>query len=115
MPIAIEDVDGAVTRIRLSGRIDVGGAHEIEMPMSIVGGSRRAVVIDLSAVEFMASLGLRGIVMCARSVASKRGKAVLLAPRPAVEEVIVSTGINELIPIYHDEAAAMAAVMPDPV
>jgi anti-sigma B factor antagonist len=114
MPIAIEDLTDGVTKVVLSGRIDVAGAHEIDMPMSIVAGSRRAVVIDLSAVEFMASMGLRSLVVSAKSIMNKRGKVVLLAPQPQVEEVITVSGVDELIPICRDEAAAIAAVLPTP-
>ncbi len=114
MPISILDLDGNVTKVVLAGRIDIAGAREIEMPMAVVAGSRRAVLVDLSAVEFMASLGLRGIVVSARSIISKRGKIVLLMPRPQVEEVITTTGIDELIPIYHDESDAIAAVIAAP-
>jgi anti-anti-sigma factor len=112
MPIAIEDLDGNVTKVILSGRIDVAGANEIDMPMNVIAGSKRAVVVDLSAVEFMASMGLRSIVLSAKSIMSKRGKMVLLSPQPMVEEVITISGIDELIPIYRDEAAAIAAVLP---
>jgi anti-sigma B factor antagonist len=111
MPITIQELDGNVTKVVISGRIDIAGARELEMPMAIVAGSRRAVVVDLSAVDFMASLGLRGIVVSAKSIISKRGKIVLLSPQPQVEEVITTTGIHELIAIYHDEPAAIAAVI----
>ena len=111
MPISILELDGNVTKVVLSGRIDIAGARDIEMPMAVVAGSRRAVVVDLSAVEFMASLGLRGIVISAKSIISKRGKIVLLLPQPQVQEVITTTGIDELIPIYHDEVEAIAAVI----
>lgn len=112
MPIAVLDIDGGITKVVLTGRIDIAGSHEIDMPLSIVGGSRRAVVIDLSGVEFMASLGLRSIVLSGKSVLRKGGKLVLLAPQPAVEEVISTSGIDELFQIFHDEAAAIAAVSP---
>lgn len=114
MPISILDLDGNVTKVVLAGRIDIAGAREIEMPMAVVAGSRRAVVVDLAAVDFMASLGLRGIVVSAKSIISKRGKIVLLMPQPQVEEVITTTGIDQLIPIYHDEADAIAAVLAAP-
>src|SRR5580658_6878559 len=114
MPITILELEGEVTKVLLSGRIDIVGARESEMPMAVVAGSRRAVVVDLSAVEFMASLGLRGIVVSAKSIISKRGKIVLLMPQPQVQEVITTTGIHELIPIYHDEMAAIAAVIASP-
>jgi anti-sigma B factor antagonist len=110
MPIAIIELEDGVTKVVISGRVDIAGARELEMPMAVVAGSRRAVVVDLSAVEFMASLGLRGIVVSAKSIFNKRGKIVLLAPRPHVLEVITTTGIDELIPIFHDEAEAIAAV-----
>jgi anti-sigma B factor antagonist len=111
MSISVLELDGNVTKVVLAGRIDIAGAREIEMPMAVIAGSRRAVVVDLSAVEFMASLGLRGIVVSARSIISKRGKIVLLMPQPQVEEVITTTGIDQLIPIYHDETDAITAVI----
>ena len=113
MAITIHDLDDGVTKVVITGRIDLAGAHELEMPLSVVAGSRRAVVIDLSGVEFMASLGLRGLVLSAKSIFSKKGKVVLLSPIPTVEETITVTGINELIPIHHDEAEAIAAVRPN--
>lgn len=111
MPIAVEDGEGGLTRVVLSGRIDVAGAAQIDLPMSVVGGSRRAVVIDLAGVEFMASMGLRSLVSCAKAILSKQGRVVLLAPRPPVEEVIVTSGIDELIPIHHDAVVAAQAVL----
>lgn len=111
MPISILDLDDNVTKVVLSGRIDIAGARELEMPLAVIAGSRRAVVIDLSSVDFMASLGLRGIVVSAKAIFRKSGKIVLLFPQPQVEEVIVITGIDQLIPIFHDEAAAIAAVI----
>jgi anti-sigma B factor antagonist len=110
MPIAIEDLAGNITKVVLSGRIDIAGASAIDMPMSIVGGTKRAVIVDLSGVEFMASLGLRSVVLSGKAVLSKGGKYVLLAPQPQVEEVITTSGVDELFTIFRDEASAIAAV-----
>jgi anti-anti-sigma factor len=110
MPVAIHDLERNVTKVIISGRIDIAGARELELPMAIIAGSRRAVVIDLSAVDFMASLALRAIVVNAKAILSKRGKVVLLGPQPQVHEVITVSGIDELIAIYHTETEAIAAV-----
>lgn len=110
MAIVIEDIDGGVTKVVLSGRLDIAGSGEIDMPLSIVGGSRRAVVVDLSAVDFMASLALRSVVMAGKAVHNKGGKLVLLAPQPAVEEVITVSGVDDLFPILRELAEAIAAV-----
>jgi len=112
MPISIHDQDGGITRVVLSGRIDIAGAAEIDLPMSLVGGSKRSVIIDLSAVEFMASMGLRSLVITGKSILHKQGRVVLLAPTPSVEEVITTSGVDELLPIHHSEADAVAAVTP---
>jgi stage II sporulation protein AA (anti-sigma F factor antagonist) len=110
MPIAVLELDGDLTKVVLSGRIDIAGAHEIDLPMSVVGGSRRAVIVDLAGVEFMASLGLRSLVLAAKAIARRQGRMVLLSPNPDVEEVIRTTGVDELIPIFHEEHLAVAAV-----
>lgn len=110
MPIVIEDLAGGVTKVVLTGRIDIAGSAEIDLPMSTVGGSSKAVIVDLSGVNFIASLGLRSIVLGGKTVMRKGGTMVLLAPQPAVEEVITTSGIDELFAICRDEAAAIAAV-----
>ncbi len=112
MPIEIRDLDNGVTLAILSGRLDVAGAEAIDLPMNVVGGSRKAVVVDLAGVEFIGSMGLRAIVMLAKTVQRRSGKAVLLAPRPEVEEVITTSGIDELIAIHADAESANAAVLP---
>lgn len=112
MPIEILDLEGDVTKVALSGRIDVANAHTIDLPMSVVGGSRSAVIVDLSAVDFMASLGLRTLVLAAKAIARRQGRMVLLSPNPDVEQVIRVTGVDELIPIFFEERLAVAAVKP---
>ena len=110
MPIAVHDLEGGITRVALSGRIDIAGAQEIDLPMGIVAGSRQAVVIDLSGVSFIASMGLRCLVSAAKRVSSKQGRMVLLSPNAHIETVIRSTGIDTVIPIFHDaEEASRAA------
>ncbi len=114
MPIMIEELADGVTKIVLSGRIDVAGSAEIDMPMSEVGTSRRAVIVDLSGVTFMASLGLRSIVLAGKAVMRSGGALVLFSPQPAVEEVITVSGIDELFPVCRDEASAISALRSSP-
>lgn len=110
MPMTVEELDNGVTKVVITGRIDIAGAQEIDLPLNVVGGSRRAVVIDLTGVTFMASMGLRGLVMCANSIHSKRGKVSMFGPPDSVAEVIRTMGIDELIPLLSSEAEAIAAV-----
>lgn len=112
MPIELHDAAGDVVKVVLSGRIDFANAQAIEAPLVTAASTRHWMVIDLSAVEFIASLGLRSLIKCAKAINSRRGRVVLLSPRPAVAEIIRISGIEDLIPIYHSEAEAVAAVTP---
>ena len=53
----------------LSRRIDIAGGQAIDMPMSVLGGLERAVIVDISRVELLASLGLRSLLMAAKAIA----------------------------------------------
>ena len=63
-------------------------------------GDKIRVFVDLSQVDFLASIGIRLLVLTAKSVATRGGKMVLLAPTPEVQSVLEITGIPSIIPIY---------------
>ncbi|MFZ4806095.1 MAG: STAS domain-containing protein [Hyphomicrobiaceae bacterium] len=110
MKVDILNEDNGVTRMVLAGRMDIEGATATDMQFSIIAGSKKKVIVDLTSVDFMASLGMRTLIMSAKSIASKGGKMVLLAPQPGVEKVLKSSGVDTVIPIAPDLAAATALV-----
>jgi hypothetical protein len=59
----VEDLEGGVTNVVLRGRLDSAGAEAIEGSFNAVANAKRAIVVDLSQVNFLTS---RGIV-CWRS------------------------------------------------
>lgn len=109
MEMQVEELNG-VTMVALRGRLDMVGAGAIDLKFSAVAGSKRYIVVDMSAVEFLASLGIRVLVMGAKAVRNKGGKLVLLAPQENVNTVLTSAGIDDIIPVLFDQAAALAAV-----
>ena len=74
------------------------------------GGSQRKVIVDLEQVSFLASMGIRTIIMGAKAINLKGGRMVLLRPTPDVEKVLTTTGIDTLISIVHDLDAAIGVV-----
>ena len=102
MDIKFEQLPSGVVMIVLKGRMDVMGAIKIDVQFAAVVAANRAVVVDLGAVEFMASMGLRTLIMGAKSTHSKSGRMVLYRPNPVVEEVLVTSGTTTLIPVTHD-------------
>jgi anti-anti-sigma factor len=105
----LEELSGT-TRIILDGRLDIAGASAIDLRFNVIAGSRRAIVVDLSGVSFLASMGMRLLVTGAKTAASKGGRMVLLAPDANVEKVLMTAGIDTIIPILHDYDGAVIAV-----
>ncbi len=110
MQISSEEMAGGITRVALDGRMDIAGASVVDLKMNIIAGSAQKLLIDLQKVEFLGSMGLRSIVIPARAVHSRGGKVVLFAPTEMVASVLKTSGIDSLLPIHHDLAAALAAL-----
>ncbi len=110
MELAIMDIESNVTLVRLNGRLDIAGASAIDLRFSALAGSRRWMVVDLSEVTFLASMGIRLLLGCAKTVTSKGGHMVLMAPVDDVKNVLTTAGIDTLIPIHADVQSAVAAV-----
>jgi anti-anti-sigma factor len=110
MDLTVEKRADGITEIRLQGRLDTAGVGAIELRFSAVTGANRAVVIDLSDVEFLTSLGLRLLLQAAKTIRAKGGKLALLQPRELIQNVLKTAGIEALIPVYQERDAAIAAV-----
>jgi anti-anti-sigma factor len=78
------------------------------MPFSVISGSRKKVIVDLGQVTFLASIGIRVLVKAARAIASKGGRFVIFNATEEARKVLRTTGIDAIIPIVADEAAAVS-------
>jgi anti-sigma B factor antagonist len=110
MRLETEEVAPGVTKANLIGRLDIGGSLEIDLAFSALAGSQRALIVDLSQVDFIASLGLRMLIVGARTVQRKGGRMILLRPPIAVEAVLVSSGTDNVVPILRNLDEAIHAV-----
>jgi anti-anti-sigma factor len=109
MQIESEILEPGVIKITLSGRLDVLGAQAIDLKFTTLTATQKAMVlVDLSDVSFLASLGMRTFLSSAKALANRGGKMILFNPQPNVSSVLESSGLSRLIPVYHvyDEAIA---------
>jgi len=109
MKIIVSDFGDTARKVTLVGRLDIVGAEEIGLPLAAAAGARGNVVIDMVGVDFIASMGIRHLVMAAKTIGRGAGKLVLLNPTPAVTEVLTVADLNEFLPIVRSEAEARAA------
>lgn len=110
MRMDVEELDGGVTKIRLIGDLDAKGAGEIEVSFTAVTSSRLKVIVDLTGVAFLASIGIRSLISAAKTLARRGGKLVIQDPSEAVNTVLLTCGVESLIPIVQGADAASAAV-----
>jgi anti-anti-sigma factor len=109
MDINEEQVNGGVVKINLSGRMDIEGVGQIETRFSgMTAAPRMSIVVDMSGVPYMSSIGIRALLINAKAVSRRGGKLVLLSPQPDVKNVLMTSGIDQLIGLCGtlDEAVA---------
>jgi anti-anti-sigma factor len=111
MGIAIAELSQGVTKVILDGRLDIKGAEAIDLQMNLVAGSRRAVLVDLEQVTFLASMGLRTLVTAAQTLKMRGGRMCLFRPTELVEQVLVSSGVDQMIPVAHEFEQAATALL----
>jgi anti-anti-sigma factor len=110
MEMAVEDAAGGITRVILRGRFDTTGAVVVELPFNKIATEKRAIMVDLGAVNFLSSYGIRVLLVGAKVVNGKGGKLVILCPENYVAKVLKTAGLDTLIPIFRSESAATAAL-----
>ena len=110
MDISTEDLAGGITKVVLQGRFDTTGAVVIELPFNKIVTEQRKVIVDLSSVNFLASYGIRVLLVGAKIVKSKGGDLVIVCPDNNVAKVLKTAGMDALIPIHQTETAATAAL-----
>ncbi len=112
MEMVVADLDGGVTNVVLRGRLDTNGADAVDLRFSVIAGAKQAIVVDLSEVDFLASLGIRVLLTSAKAVQRKGGKLAIVVPEGNVFMVLKTAGMETLIPIFQERDAAIAAVVP---
>jgi anti-anti-sigma factor len=108
MEMVLQELEGGITRIGLAGDLDAKGAGEIDLRFQAVAAGRDKVVVDLSQVGFLASIGIRTLIMAAKAQGRRGGRLVVLDPHPEVEKVLLTCGVDALLPILFGLDAALA-------
>lgn len=113
MAITYENVSGSFLRIALSGRLDGQGTEEIATKFSeLATAAKQRVVVDLTAVSFLASIGIRALLGNAKALQQNGGRMVLfVGGNSVVTKTLQATGIDGLIPMFPDASEAEKAAL----
>ena len=110
MSISHTDV-GDVRRISISGRLDVDGTNSVASQLiELAQAPKKGVVVDLSPLKFLASIGIRALIASATEVKARGGKMVLVVKTGStVMMSIKATGVDQLVPVFADISDAEKA------
>jgi anti-anti-sigma factor len=112
MSISYND-SGDLRTIAITGRLDVDGTDSVAAKLiELVQAARKGVVVDLSSLRFLASIGIRTLIQAAKDLKARGGKMVLVVDSGStVMMSIKATGIDQLVPVFDDSADAERAAV----
>jgi anti-anti-sigma factor len=111
MELVYMDLEDGLRKIDLKGRLDVEGANAIDLKFTALAASQKTfVIVDLSEVDFIASMGIATLVRSAKSARLREGNLVLLSPQPNVASVLAMTRIDQILPVCRSLEEARAQV-----
>ena len=110
MSLRIQAVDEQVWTIAARGRVDLPAAHAIEDALNeLCDAGRSRVVVDLSAVSYMASAGLAALLTGVRRARLLKGDVRLAAMTDRVREVFEMSGFDQVFTIFGTVTEAVAS------
>jgi anti-anti-sigma factor len=110
MQIVTSEHGATTATVALTGKLDIAGAEVVALPLATLAGAKQGLIIDMSGVSFIVSIGLRPLLSTAEALSRRNGRLVLLNPTDLVTEVLKTSGLTKILPIARSEAEAMAAV-----
>jgi anti-sigma B factor antagonist len=97
-----QPADGDITRVDLDGRFDIQGAQDVDAKFGDLAESCKALIVDLSKVSFIASLGIRTLMLSAKTLIRRGADMAVCGANENVEKVLRGTGFNEVAGLYPD-------------
>lgn len=94
----------------LAGRLDaVNTQQAIGQVNAALEAGARHILLDLSAVTFMSSSGLRALLLVRKELLNHGGQLRLAGLQPHVQEVFTLTGFTQVFAIHHTREEALRA------
>lgn len=90
--------EGNVLTVSLEGRLDTMTAPELEAAVKDELDAVSSIVLDLKALEYVSSAGLRVILSIHKALAGKEG-LIVKNPNETVSEVFEVTGFSDILNI----------------
>lgn len=107
LPVRVESIQN-IPVVTVTGRLDSESMPAFDAQMApLLAQPHGRILMDLGAVTFISSLGLRSLLRIIKHAAASGGRAALFAVPAPILEVIEMTGFSSLVDLYPDRASAL--------
>ena len=94
--------------VKLEGRLDISNSSQFEQDcMKWIEQGQRKFILDLAALEYISSAGLRSILAATKKLKAQNGSLALCALSGLVEEVVTVSGFDNILQVFPDLDQAM--------
>jgi anti-anti-sigma factor len=94
--------------IAISGRLDTSGGPKIEACCyRALEKEYRHFLLDLGAMDYISSAGLRSLTLISKAVAAVHGKLILCQPNAMARDIFSISGFDQIFTITDNQDDAL--------
>ena len=91
---------GDTQTFTLTGRLDSEAAPDFErLCLEDIRDDTRALILDLTGLEYLSSAGLRTILSAGKSIQAKGGKLMLCVQKGLIRQIVEASGFHKLFTV----------------
>lgn len=107
--LIVTDNTQNVAIMNVKGRVDSNTAPELDNALAnLLNNDKNKIVLNLEAVEYLSSAGLRALVKALKDAQKSGGDLRLAAVSQPIEVILRTVGMMQMFKMYPSEQEAMA-------
>ena len=101
--------EGPLVILALEGRLDHAGAGIFqEHALKQIEAGTRSLLVDFGGTTFVASMGIRALIVPAQEMSRQGGRFALTGLSPELRKLFEMAGLLKVFTVYPDVAGALA-------
>ena len=104
-----EHREGNILVLSAHGRLDHAGAETFQKrAVDLIDSGVRSLVVDFNGISFVASMGIRAIILPTQEMSKAGGRIALVGLSPQVRQLFEVAGLFSIFKVYPTLAEAAA-------
>ena len=110
MEITRRDENG-ITVLSLHGRLNQASSDSLHAAaMEAINEGCRGLVVEMTGVDFIASVGIRALIRPSQAISMNGGKLAVADLKPEIRDFFTLTGLDQMFTVYGTAEEAAAAL-----